>query len=332
MPIIPVTAIQPSVRDVSQYIESVGALESSLFVEIRPQISGIVEEVLVHEGSEVKAGTPLIRIDDKAFKLKVNEAKAQLEIDQVAYDATLKRYQRFQSLAQKDLLAQTEWDEIEMQVAKANAALSIDRARLDAVNLDFERCTLRAPTDGRLGRLNIHPGTLVSREQPTPLATLSRNDPLIVNFTLTEKEFAKLPKDKILPLEVQLLCSKECKTSGVITFIDSGFDQNTGLVCVRGELKNSKNAFSSGQSVSIRVPISTLTQVPLISQKAMKYSQQGPYVYIVNAENNLEMRQLIVGEEVAEEVVVREGLSPDDLVVTSGHGRLSPGCKVEVQQ
>ncbi|HEV8052364.1 MAG TPA: efflux RND transporter periplasmic adaptor subunit, partial [Parachlamydiaceae bacterium] len=170
MPVIPVTAVHPSIRDVSQYIESVGTLESSLFVELRPQISGIIEEVLVHEGSEVKAGTPLIRIDDKAFKLKVNEAKAQLEIDQVTYNATLKRHQRFQSLAQKDLLSQTEWDEIEMQVAKANAALSIDRARLDSVNLDFERCTLCAPTDGRLGRMNIHPGILVSREQPTPLA------------------------------------------------------------------------------------------------------------------------------------------------------------------
>ncbi|MBA3602297.1 MAG: efflux RND transporter periplasmic adaptor subunit [Parachlamydiaceae bacterium] len=332
IPTIPVIAVHPSVRDVSQYIDSVGALEPSFFVEIRPQISGVVEEVLVREGNEVKAGTPLIRIDDKVFKIKVNEAKAQIEIDQAAYDAAIKTHKRFQSLAQKDLMAQTEWDEIEMQVAKAHAALSIDRARLDAVNLDFERCTLFAPTGGRLGRLNIHPGTLVSREQSTPLATLSRNDPLIVNFTLTEREFAKLPKDKILPLEVQLLCSKECKTSGLITFIDSAFDLNTGLVCVRGELQNKENIFSSGQRVGVRVPISTLPQVSLISQKAVKYSQQGPYVYVVSGENNLEMRQLILGEEEGEDVVVREGLSPDELVVTSGHGRLSPGCKVEVQQ
>ncbi len=124
IPLVPVIAVQPSVRDVSLYIESIGTLEPSFYVEIRPQISGTIEKILVKEGTDVKAGTPLILIDDKALKIKVKEAEAQLEIDQAAHDVAKKTYDRFHSLAQKDLVAQTEWDEIEMQVAKAKAALS----------------------------------------------------------------------------------------------------------------------------------------------------------------------------------------------------------------
>lgn len=332
MPLIPVIAVQPVVRDVSLCIDSIGTLEASFYVEIRPQISGTIEKILVKEGTDVTAGTPLILIDDKALKIKVKEAEAQLEIDQVAHDVAQKTFNRFRSLAQKDLVAQTEWDEIEMQVAKAKAALTIDRARLDAVTLDFERCTLYAPTDGRIGRMNIHPGTLVSREQPTPLTILSRNDPLIVNFTLTEKEFVRLPKESSLPLEVSLLCNAECKSSGIITFLDSSFDSATGLLNVRGELRNEEQLFSAGQSVSVNIPIETLTQVALIPQKAVKYSQAGPYVYIVSDEKCIELRQLSLGVEQGEDVIVLSGLDSRDLVVTSGHGRLSPGCKVEVQQ
>lgn len=329
---VPVIAVQPTIQDISLYVESVGTLEPSFFVEIRPQISGVIEKILVKEGAQVTAGTALIQIDAKAFQIKVKEAKAQLEMDQAAYDAAKKTHARFQSLAQKDLVAQTEWDEIEMQVEKAKAALTVDRARLDAANLDFERCTLFAPTDGRIGRLNIHPGTLVSREQATPLATISRSDPLIVNFALTEKEFAKLPKGETLTLEIQLLCNKGCRSSGVITFLDSCFDLNSGLLNVRGELKNERNDLSPGQSVSVRVPTSLLPQVALIPQKAVKYNQEGPYVYIVSAENSIELRQLSLDIEEGEGVIVRDGLASHEKVVISGHGRLSPGLKVEVQQ
>ncbi len=187
------------------------------------------------------------------------------------------------------------------------------------------------PTDGRLGRMDIHPGTLVSREQSTALTILSRSDPLIVNFTMTEKEFFRLPKEA-LALEVNLLCNTECKSPGMITFLDSSFDTLSGLLNVRGEFRNEGNQFFAGQTVNVRLPIVTLPQVSLIPQKAVKYSQEGPYVYIVSAEKCIELRPLMLGEEEGEEVIVRNGLIPQDLVVISGHGRLSPGCKVDVQQ
>lgn len=328
-PATPVTATLPVVRDLPIYVDAIGTLESSFFVEVRPQVSGIVEKIYVQEGDWVTEGQPLFALDSRVYRIKVKEAEAQLLSDQAAYDAAKKKYERFQKLAQKDLLAQVEWDEIEMQLARGEATLGIDQARLDAAKLDLERCTLYAPTDGQIGRLDLHLGTLVSREAEA-LATLSRNDPLIVNFHVTEKEFAKLPKEK-LSLEVFSLCDKERSSIGNITFLDSRVEPKSGLLFIRGKVSNPDQLLSSGQSVKVRVPVALLPNMTFIPQQAVKYNQQGPYVYAITSDDLIVFRQLILGDEIGNEVAIREGISPEERIITSSHARLSPGLKVEVQ-
>src|SRR5262249_27106173 len=155
-------------------------------------------------------------------------------------DAAQKKRDRFYSLAQKDLVAQVEWDEIEMLAVKSKAILDSDEAKLEAVILELERSTICAPSEGRIGRYDIHPGTLVSREQV--LTSLTRNDPLIVNFSLTEKDFAKV-NSGILTFEMQLLCGRDCSHKGKITFLDSRFDEKSGMIFMRGEIDNSDQLF-----------------------------------------------------------------------------------------
>ncbi|MGZ3633999.1 MAG: efflux RND transporter periplasmic adaptor subunit, partial [Parachlamydiaceae bacterium] len=132
VPAVPVTVTTPSARDVPQYIESIGVLEPSFSVEIRPQISGIIEKIYAEEGALVEAGTPLFQLDAKIYHIKVDEAKAQLQMDQVTYDHAKKKVERFRHLAQDDLVSRAEWEEMELQLALAEAALSMDRVRLEA--------------------------------------------------------------------------------------------------------------------------------------------------------------------------------------------------------
>lgn len=326
----PVTAALPAVKDISLYLHAVGVLEASYYIDLRPQVSGPIERIFVQEGAWVKTGDPLFKIDSRPYEISVKEAKAQLLMDQAAYDAAQKKRERFYSLAQKDLVAQVEWDEIEMMAAKAKAILDSDHAKVEAALLQLERCTICAPSEGRIGHYDIHPGTLVSSEQV--LTTLSRNDPLIVNFSLTEKDFAKLNQRENLAFEVNLLCGIDCMHQGNITFLNNRFDEKSGMIFIRGELQNDAESLRPGQSVSVRIPISTQTEQTVVSQKAIKYNQQGPYAYVISADQTLEFRQLILGEEVGkEEIAVLEGISPHEPVITSSHGRLSPGLKVEVQ-
>lgn len=330
VPAIPVIAAAPAIKDVTVYLESVGTLHPSVLLEVRPQVSGTIEKVLVKEGQTVRKGTPLFKIDPAFYEMKVSECEAVLAMDRAGFEAAQKKLERFRNLAQKDLMSQTEWDELEAHVAKSRASIDLDEARLNSAKLDLEHCTLRSPVDGRIGRLDAHPGLLVSGGQAAPLATVAKMDPLIVEFSVTEKEYSKI-KSWDLPIEMQPLCSTGDCRAGTITFLDNHFDSKTGLLLLRGNVPNGEYLLRPGQSVRVRVPVSVAQDAKLIPQKAIRYNQQGPYVYVVQPDNTVALRQLILGDEQGTDQIIKEGVDAGELVIIDGHLRLSPGVKVEMK-
>lgn len=330
-PPVPVLAVVPAVKDVPVYLESIGNLQPSVFMQVLPQVNGTLKEVFITEGQWVQQGTPLFKIDTKPYAIKVQEAGAQLALDRASLASAQKKLERYKSLAQKDLLAQTEWDELETQVEKAQATVQADEARLSTAQLDLDRCTILSPIEGRVGKLDAHPGLLVSSSQSKPLVTVSKMDPLLTEFTVTEKEFPNIPLEK-LEIELQPLCSKACPPAkGTVTFFDNHFDDKSGLLLVRAKVPNPQHALRPGQSVRVRLPIGVTKNAKLIPQKAVKYSQQGPYVYIVQADKTVGFRQVITGDTIGDQVIVLEGLDASEPVITDGHLRLSPGVKVEIK-
>lgn len=329
-PAVPVLTTLPTVKNVPVYVEAIGTLHPSVFMEIRPQVSGKIAEVLVSEGDWVDTDKPLFRIDPVPYQIKVKEAEAQLAMDKSTLQAALKKLDRFKNLAHKDLIAQTEWDELETQTEKAKAALELDEANVQTAQLDLDRCTLTSPIKGRVGKLDVHPGILVGAGQALPLVTISKLDPLIVEFNVTEKEFPKLLQE-MLEFELQSLsCVNTCR-SGKITFLDNHFDSKTGQILVRGTVDNHEHSLRPGQSIKVRVPVSVRSNVMLIPQKAVRYNQQGPYVYIVQPDQTVGFRQILLGTEVGGDVIVTEGIDAAENVITDGHLRLSPGLKVEIK-
>lgn len=329
-PPVPVLASKPLVKDVPIYVEAIGTLLPSVHVEIRPQVNGLLTDVLVTEGQWIEKGTPLFKIDSTTYANKVTEAEAQLNMDRIALQASQKKRERFRSLAQKDLIAQVEWDEYETAAAQAAATLKLSEARLDAARIDLEHCTIISSIDGRIGKIDPHPGALVTANQSTPLATISKLDPLIVEFSLTEKELPKL-KNENTAIEIHSLCTDSICNSGNITFLDNQFNKSTGQLLVRGKIENHQHLLLPGQSVRVRVPIALTVNATLIPQKAVKYNQNGPYIYVVQADNTVGIRQLILGAEQGSDVIVLQGVDSSEPVVTDGHLRLSPGLKVEIK-
>ena len=329
-PVVPVKAVAPVVKDITVYLESIGTLQPSVFIEVRPQIDGTLAETLISEGQWVEPGTPLFTIDPKPYAIKVQEAEAQLAINDANLKAVDKKQARIRPLAQKDLVSQMEWEELDAEGEKSRAAVALDEARLKSARLDLERCTIASPVSGRVGKLDAHPGNLVARGQSGPLATISQMDPLLVEFTLTEKEFPKIAQEK-LQIEVRPLCaSGECK-SGDLTFLDNHFDSSTGLIFVRGKVPNGDHSLRPGQSVQVRIPVSVASNSLLIPQKAIRYNQEGPYIYVIQPDQTVVMRQLILGEEQGTDQIVLQGIDPSEQLIIDGHLRLSLGAKVDVK-
>lgn len=328
---IPVTAAVPVIKDISVYLESIGSLHPSVLMEIRPQVEGTLLEVLVSEGQWVEPGSPLFRIDPKQYEIKVKEAEAQVSIDRANFEVVRKKLNRYKDLAQKDLMAQSEWDDLEAEAERAKGTIDLNEARLHFAKINLDYCTLTSPIEGRVGRINVHPGCIISKGQSIPVATVSKMDPLIVEFAVTEKEFPKIPKDT-LKIEIEALCSENTCCGGTVTFLDNHFDPKTGLLLIRGRVQNQDYTLRPGQSVHIRIPIATASNAKLIPQKAIKYNQEGPYVYVVQEDMTVSVRQLILGNEEGSDQVILEGLDPSERVVLDGHLRLASGSKVEIKQ
>lgn len=327
-PAVPVKTVQPTVKDITVYVDSIGTLAPTVLMEVHPQISGTLTDVLVTEGQWVELGAPLFKIDSKSYSIKVQEAEAQLEMDRVSLHAAERKLARLKPLAEKDLISRAEWEEQEAELKKSEAAIALDLSRLENAKMDLDECTIVARTAGRVGKCDAHHGLLVAKD--TSLATIAQLDPLRVEFTLTEKEFFKLPKDN-LQMEIKPLCaSAECK-KGEITFLDTHFDSATGQMMVRGKIQNADNAWRPGQSVQVRIPIAITQNTILVPQKAIRYNQEGPYVYVVQEDQTIALRQLILGDEEGLDQVVKEGIASTEPLIVDGHLRLSPGIKVEVK-
>lgn len=337
---VPVNASPPSIRDIVVYLETIGTLHPSLIVEVRPQVQGVLTQILVAEGARVDPGTPLFQIDAARYEMRVREMEAQLLMDQASLEALQKKYSRFRELSKSGLFAPTEWEDLEAESAKAKAAVALDRARLESAQLDVACCTLRSPIAGTVGRLDLglHPGNLIDAARSEPLATIVQIDSLLVECKITEKEAfihsktasqneMGLKKNGLL--QAAPLCFPAGMQNGKITFIDTQFDSKSGTLVVHGELNNPDHALKPGQIVRLRIPLEIKPNMLLVPQGAIRYNAEGPYVYVVLPDETAALRQLVLGSEEGREQVVLEGVASTDLVVWAGHARLAPGTRVK---
>lgn len=328
----PVLSATVALEDVPLFLESVGKLNASTYVAIFPQVSGMLLDCCVKEGSAVHKGDVLFKIDPQPYLVVLRQAKAQLALDQSTLDTARKKLSRYESLLKKDLISQQEWDELSAHVAAAEAVVEQDSAKLQQAKRDLSHCNITAPVNGRMGRCTLDAGNLVVVGQSTPLTTVSELNPISVAFTLTEKEFHQLNNHRAvgaIPLEMCSLCHS-IHAQGKITYIDHNFNPQTGLLHLGGSFPNPNKQFLSGQNVRIKIPVTILSQVKVIPASAVKINQIGPYVFIIKADNTIELRQVILGEEFDNKVVVTEGLQAGERIVTEGHARLFPGILVEV--
>lgn len=328
--LVPVFASTPTIADVPVYVESLGTLRPTAFVEVRSRINGMLTHVHVQDGQWVEEGMCLFQVDSRQHEIKVQACQAQVASDRATLAAALKKQERFKTLADKSLISQNEWDQIETDVFKAKANLDLAQTKLKEAHLDLEHCQICAKKAGRVGKVDIHPGHIVDQAQETPLACISCMDPLFVEFSVTEKEFCQLT-NKAKEFEIALLSSPETLYKGTLSFTDNHFDDTTGQILLRGKIANEQYKLRPGMSVRVRVPVGTLSNAMLICQRAVKYNQFGAFVLVVQQDGTVALRQVHVGAEYGNDVIITDGLKPDDVIITEGHQRAIPGTKVEIK-
>lgn len=309
-------------------LESNGYVMSLNSVEIHPQVSNVISRVHVKEGQFVKAGEVLFTLDERADQANLHKAEAQLAKDQATLNSLDRQFVRQKDLRQKGFVSQNALDIIKGQFESQQAVLRESQAFLESARVSLSYGTLRAPISGRVGAINVYPGSLVQPASAT-LATVTQLDPIAVTFTLPERELTSLlaaAKSGNVGIEAYLPNSG-WKRTGRLSFIDNAVDSQSGTIRVKGLFANPDYGLWPGAYAGIRISVQEVKDAVVIPLAAVVNAVDGTHVYSVSADATVQRRKIEILHSFESRAAIK-GLEGGERVVVDGTQNLRPGVRV----
>lgn len=342
-PPMPVTVAVVENRNVTSWQEFSGRLEAIERVQIRSRVAGAIQSIHFREGALVKAGDPLFTIDPEPYKTAVAQAEGGVSSAEARLGLATTEFERGRKLAEGNSISRSDFDQRSNALAEARAALKTAEAALDAAQLELGYTTVRAPVAGRVGKVEITTGNLVAAGSASPaLTTLVSVDPIYAAFNVSEETvaaaLASLPASsdalapiEQIPVEVGTLADEGTPIKGQLQLIGNEVDQASGTVAVRAVLDNPGGRLLAGQFVRIRMGEPRAQSKILVSERAIGTDQDKKFVFVVDQENKVSYRPVVVGASAEGERIIESGLAAGDRIVVNGLQRVSPGAVVAPQ-
>ncbi len=342
LPIPPVIVQPPELKNMAEYITQTGNTVAYNSVNLVARVEGYLDAITFIDGTFVKKGKALFTIEPESYFAKLLEAKASLEA-QKAGDA----YSKAEYARQKRMYKEnaTSLNNVEKWLAKSHESeAEVDKAvaNVDIAAINYSYTHIKAPFDGRIGRHLIDKGNLVGNGVATTLATIEQLDPIYVYFNLNELDLIKLraaaraagydaKKIKQIPVYVSLQNEAGFKYEGKLDFINTGLNASTGTMEFRALLPNKNNTLVPGLFVQVRVAITKPAQQLTVPDTAVLYDQIGAYLLIVDNNNTVVLRRIVMGSVEQGQRAILNGLEAHDRVIISGLQNATPGNQVDPQ-
>lgn len=301
-----------------------GRLEARRTAQVRARVDGIVEKRLFIEGSDVKEGQTLYRIDARTYQTAYDSARAAVDVAQ----KTVARYKR---LLEAKAVSQQDYDLAVAQLRQAQATLA-------KAQLDLDNTRVPAPIAGRIGRAMVTEGALVGHSEATLLATIEQVDPIYVNFTEPGEDLLRLRREidagklsSVKSREVELLLDDGSvyPYSGRLLFQDLAVDPGTGSVSLRAKFPNPKHEVLPGMFVRVRLDEASAVDVVKLPQRAVLSNPQGQYVMVVDAQGKVAVRSVTIGSMAGGDFIIASGLKGGEQVIVDGLQKVRPGATVK---
>jgi len=329
---VSVIAVNPVNMPISA--ETVAQTEGAKEIEIRPRVGGVLIKRLYTEGAFVVAGQPLFLIDPEPFQNVLTEVQAEFLEQSIRVMRAKREEDRHRKLFNEDFISQRAYDGMIADHAAAEAALRSVKARVQQAELNLKYTTVTAPINGVTGRSVVSEGALVAANNSL-LTTMTQLSPIWVRFSFSDNELVRfggrLNEQNVQEVIVILPDGTEYQQKGHINFSASTIDPFLGTQQLRATFENIDQKILPGQFVRVRVIAGETNQVYKVPQVAVMTSDLGRYVYVVNGNNVVEARPIIVGDWVGKDWVVLDGLNAGDKVIIDNIIKLSPGKVVEPQ-
>jgi multidrug efflux system membrane fusion protein len=330
-PPAPVTVATAVAQDVPFYLDEVGHTVAREVVSVQPQVSGTITEIHFTDGADLKKGDPLFTIDPRPFQAQLNAAEANLEQSKAALDFARIQFGRVKDLVESRAIARQDYDTRKNAVDVGEAQVAQNEAALESAKLNLEYTAIRSPIDGRAGHRLVDLGNVVTANTTT-LLNIERMDPIYADFTSTESDLSEVQRSSAKhALRVEVRLPDDTKPEvGELTFLDNSVQSSSGTVMLRATVPNPSRHLWPGQFVNVRLVLETLPKAVLVPAAATQDSANGPFVYVLKADDTAELRPVKLGQRQGELVVVEQGVQPGERVVMNGQLGVIPGSKVHV--
>jgi membrane fusion protein, multidrug efflux system len=340
-PDVSVVVVQPRSRSVVR--ELPGRISPTRVAEVRPRVSGIIVERLFNQGSEVKAGDPLYRIDPRPFEVEVQSTEAALARARAVLEQATSHANRIGTLYREKAAPEAKNEEAVASLRQAEADIAARKADVARARLNLDYATIRAPIDGVVGAAHVSEGALVVQNETSSLATIQQLDPIYADFTQSVTELNHLRRaidtgelDRIAPdaMKVRLVLDdgERYPLPGKLLFSEAKVDAHTGQVTLRGEFPNPKRELLPGMYVRVQIEQGIDSDAIAVPQQAIqRNSGGGSEVYVVKDDGRVTIQPVKTGSLQDGAWFVTDGLKSGDRVVVEGFQKFTPGDKVRTQ-
>ena len=305
--------------------------------EVRPQVSGIIQQRLFTEGATVHAGDVLYRIDPRIYESALNQARADFASATATRDAARTRAERLGELSKSGVVSRQDLLDAQATAEAAAAVAEKARAQISTAEINLKFTQVSAPITGRIGRSVVTTGALVSAGQAEPLTTIQRLDPIFVDIQQSSAALLAFRRQVAggglarASTEVNLRLEDGSRYAhpGVLQFAESVVDMNTGTVTVRARFPNPEGWLLPGMYVRAEFsPVQARDAILAPQQGISRDTKGNATALVISTDSKAELRTVVTERTVGDKWLVSKGLQPGDRLIVEGLGRIQPGQAV----
>lgn len=320
-----------------------GRTAASLVADVRPQVDGIIRERLFREGSEVKAGDVLYRIEPSSYRAAYDSAVAALKKAQAALPSSENKAQRYSELIKDKAISSQDYEDARAIYESDRAAVAAAAAEVERARINLAYTEIKAPISGRIEKSALTPGALVTANQSFPLTTIRRLDPINVDMTQSSTSLLNLRQaiasgrihvtGTTMAVKLKLDNGTLYSYSGSLEFSETKVDEGTGTFTVRAEFPNPNRLLLPGMYVRAVIEEGVVDNCYLVPQRAVSRNTKGePVALFVNTDNKIEQRVLSISRNVGNSWLVESGIQAGDKLVVEGSQFVGIGQAVTTKE
>ena len=312
-------------------------------VQVRAQVSGILQERTYLEGSQVKKGQVMFRIDPRTYQAALSRAKGALAQEQARYRQTERDLKRIRELQKKGFASESELDNAISNFEQSKANIQAAEAEVQSKQIDLDYTTVKAPISGITSKETVSEGSLMVAGDPSAslLSNITQLDPIYVNFAAPDSDVESvrsglqngslvLPEDGKMSVQIKLGDGSVYPLEGKVDFTDSLVDRGTGTVSARAVVPNPDQTLLPGQFVRVQVKGLSIPNAMTLPERAIAQGPGGTFVYVVDDGGVARKRQVTTGHTAKGRWVIVSGISAGDRVIVEGLPKVRPDSPVKV--